>query len=162
MPFAPDEAIDELGEAALEDDDDDDGREDLKALLPKKIPVGLKLHVLDIWIDEAEKVGLLDADDGGRPRQVLRRINALVEALEKETTASAVRVRSRQALDDDRLPWNANQSRSSNNNKGSAAGSAMQTTRRAGVASTTDTAGGWFSGALAPSHMHTPVVEFQL
>ncbi len=78
--------------------------EDEDELMPKAIPAGMKVHVLDIWIDEAEKVGLLEDDD--ESRDVLRRIGALAEALEKGTTATAVRIRAKEALADERLPWN--------------------------------------------------------
>jgi ribosomal RNA-processing protein 1 len=74
--------------------------------MPKVVPVGLRVHVLDTWVDEAEKVGLLNADDEAA-KEILKRLNGLVEALAKATTAPAVRVRAKEALDDERLPWNA-------------------------------------------------------
>jgi ribosomal RNA-processing protein 1 len=79
--------------------------------VPNNVPVGLKLHVLDIWVDEAEKVDLLDdevegvegADSPGK--EIVRRISELVDTLERGTTSKAVRVRSKQSLADERLPW---------------------------------------------------------
>lgn len=88
-------------------------------LMPKMVPVGLKLHALDIWVDEAEKAGLLslsedDAENGTTTeedadptsRLVLERLNGLVRTLNAETQAPAVRIRSKESLADERLPWN--------------------------------------------------------
>ncbi|KAJ4402329.1 hypothetical protein N0V82_010792 [Gnomoniopsis sp. IMI 355080] len=126
-PFRPDE------ESRREDEEDD--------LMPKTVPVGLKLHALDIWVDEAEKAGLLLADDDEEKagagdeeaeeekkktrkstrtkktekkkddsslsgREVLERINDLVDTLNSQTLSKAVRIRSKESLADDRLPWN--------------------------------------------------------
>ncbi|KAK3943254.1 nucleolar protein,Nop52-domain-containing protein [Diplogelasinospora grovesii] len=79
--------------------------QDSAVLSGTTIPVGLKLHVLDIWVDEAEKVGLLE-DGDGEARKILQRISALVDALEKGTTSPAVRIRSKESLADERLPGN--------------------------------------------------------
>ncbi|PSR80509.1 nucleolar protein,Nop52-domain-containing protein [Coniella lustricola] len=92
--------------------------EDEEGLMPKLVPVGLKLHVLDIWIDEAEKAGMLLSTTTTKAttsqgtlsgRQVLRRINDLVESMRAETRSTQVRIRSKDALADDRLPWNETQ-----------------------------------------------------
>lgn len=92
-------------------------------LLPKFVPAGLKLHVLDIWVDEAEKAGLLaDIEDEADEKktktsskkqdassvsgtEVLTRIHALVENLRAETRSTAVRIRATESLADERLPW---------------------------------------------------------
>lgn len=75
-------------------------------LSPKDaVPAGLKLHALDIWVDEAEKVGLTESDNADAIA-VLRKLNELVVALEKATTTTAVRIRGKESLADDRLPWN--------------------------------------------------------
>lgn len=111
-PFRPDE------ESRREEEEDD--------LMPKQVPVGLKLHALDIWVDEAEKAGLLleseDDDEEKKTtkstrktaakessltaKEVLQRINDLVDKLNAETLSKAVRIRSKESLADDRLPWN--------------------------------------------------------
>lgn len=118
-PFRPDE------ESRREEEEDD--------LMPKQVPVGLKLHALDIWVDEAEKAGLLlesedddeeEEEEGGKKttkpttrknaakgsalggREVLQRINDLVDKLNAQTLSKAVRIRSKESLADDRLPWN--------------------------------------------------------
>ncbi len=83
------------------------------------IPVGLTLHVVDIWVDEAEKAGLLkqgktsseapreDQEDAtGASETLTQRINAMVTTLAAKTMAPAVRKRAREALEDERLPWN--------------------------------------------------------
>ena len=72
-----------------------------------RVPVGLRLHVLDIWVDEAEKLGLLDAEKTGEPgRQFLDRLGLLIEA-QTRSTCKPVRLRAKEMLADDRLPWNA-------------------------------------------------------
>lgn len=116
-PFRPDE------ESRREEEEDD--------LMPKQVPVGLKLHALDIWVDEAEKAGLLlesedaeeeEEEEGKKKtkttrksaakdsslagREVLQRINDLVDKLNTQTLSKAVRIRSKESLADDRLPWN--------------------------------------------------------
>ncbi|CAK7244809.1 MAG: hypothetical protein STHCBS139747_006355 [Sporothrix thermara] len=75
------------------------------------IPVGLTMHTVDIWVDEAEKLELLKTTEGdaeaeaeGEPR-LAKAINMLVETLAAKTTAPAVRQRTREALEDERLPW---------------------------------------------------------
>jgi ribosomal RNA-processing protein 1 len=82
-----------------------DGDESSKKVLSQKIPVGMRIHVLDIWVDEAEKVGLL-ADDDEDARQIVQRITDQIDALEEATRSPAVRVRSKDSLADDRLPAN--------------------------------------------------------
>lgn len=123
-PLRPDEET-RRGEEGEEDD----------GLMPKFVPVGLKLHVLDIWVDEAERAGLLLNDDdeeekeeeGGENgdekrrkkgeegkeeegtlsgKQVLERVNELIDRLRAETRSTAVRIRSKESQADERLPWN--------------------------------------------------------
>ncbi|KAL1850490.1 hypothetical protein Daus18300_012904 [Diaporthe australafricana] len=108
-PFRPDE------ESRQEEEED--------ALMPKIVPVGLKLHVLDIWVDEAEKTHMLEesrgpeASDGGSAKEngeheartgkeVLQRLCDLVETLHSTTLSPAVRKRSKESLQDERLPRN--------------------------------------------------------
>ncbi|KAI0811605.1 nucleolar protein,Nop52-domain-containing protein [Xylaria sp. FL0064] len=75
-----------------------------------RVPLGLRLHVLDIWVDEAEKLGLLDAEKTGEAgRQFLDRLGLLVEA-QTRSTCKPVRQRAKEVLADDRLPWNADES----------------------------------------------------
>lgn len=104
-PFRPDE------ETKQTDDEDSE-------LMSKLIPVGLKLHALDIWVDEAEKAGLLVQEEGESApaakedleqfssKEVLERLNDLVKKLRAETHSPAVRIRSKESLADERLPGN--------------------------------------------------------
>ena len=79
-----------------------------------KMPVGLRLHVLDIWVDEAERVGLLpsdgedeveEEDDDNEDRAFLDQLRPLVEA-QLKSPCKPVRVRAKESLADERLPWN--------------------------------------------------------
>ncbi|KAK4040256.1 nucleolar protein,Nop52-domain-containing protein [Parachaetomium inaequale] len=81
-----------------------DAEED-DAQIAQKIPAGLRLHVLDIWVDEAEKAGLLE-DEDEEAKQIVQRISDQIDALEEATTSPAVRVRSKESLADERLPGN--------------------------------------------------------
>lgn len=88
--------------------------------MPKLLPVGLKLHALDIWVDEAEKAGLLLPSTATTTKEeetttaahclssdeVLQRLHGLVKTLHAETHAPAARKRSKESLADERLPWN--------------------------------------------------------
>jgi ribosomal RNA-processing protein 1 len=73
--------------------------------ITQKIPAGLRLHVLDVWVDEAEKAGLLEEDDE-EAKQIVQRVSDQIDALEQATTSPAVRVRAKESLADDRLPGN--------------------------------------------------------
>ncbi|KAI2472634.1 hypothetical protein F4781DRAFT_316744 [Annulohypoxylon bovei var. microspora] len=73
-----------------------------------KVPVGLRLHVLDIWVDEVEKLELL-AEDGDEssadPSNFLARLRRIVE-VQSKSTCRPVQVRANDSLADERLPWN--------------------------------------------------------
>ncbi|KAM7189520.1 Nucleolar protein,Nop52 domain containing protein [Rhypophila sp. PSN 637] len=99
FPFALDE------ELKNEEGGDKQHQEEQDKLAPRKIPVGVKLHVLDIWVDEAEKVGMLEESDE-KAQAILQRIVEQVDILEKRTISPAVRVRSKESLADDRLSAN--------------------------------------------------------
>ena len=77
---------------------------------PYTVPSGLRIHILDIWVDEAEKAGLLEEDDE-QAKDIMGRISALVDALERNTTSTAVRIRAKESLEDDRLPGNQGKSK---------------------------------------------------
>ncbi|KUI61720.1 hypothetical protein VP1G_08866 [Cytospora mali] len=98
-------------------DEDRREEEEQDELMPELVPVGLKLHALDIWVDEAEKAGILEAgekeedakksaDDTLSGSELLQRLNQLVDNLRSKTLSKAVRVRSKDSLADERLPWN--------------------------------------------------------
>lgn len=105
-------------------------------LMPKMVPVGLKLHALDIWVDEAEKAGLLAAQDGEQElgattkeeekaattahlssKEVLQRLNELVKTLHAETQSPAARKRSKESLADERLPLNQKEGNEGDDNE---------------------------------------------
>ncbi|KAI2607950.1 hypothetical protein GGR54DRAFT_633099 [Hypoxylon sp. NC1633] len=74
-----------------------------------KVPVGLRLHVLDIWVDEVKRLELLEEggeegqDNGGK--EFLDKIRAIVE-VQTRSTCKPVKARAKESLADDRLPWN--------------------------------------------------------
>lgn len=74
--------------------------------ITQKVPAGLRLHVLDIWVDEAEKAGLLEEDDE-EAKQIIQRISDQIDALEEATRSPSVRARSKESLADERLPGNS-------------------------------------------------------
>lgn len=65
-----------------------------------KIPNGLRFHVLDVWVDELEKV---DGEWGVEKRGVLEALCVPVEALEKEGRLKVVRSAAKETLGDGRL-----------------------------------------------------------
>ncbi|KAK5652063.1 hypothetical protein OQA88_10839 [Cercophora sp. LCS_1] len=71
-------------------------------LAAQTIPNGLRLHVLDIWVDEAEKAGLLEEEDE-EAKKILTRLIEFVDLLEQKTTSPGVRIRTKESLADDRL-----------------------------------------------------------
>lgn len=63
-----------------------------------KVPVGLKLHVLDIWVDELEKVDGEDKKDAP-----VEEVMKPIRKLQKETLVKSVRMRAKESLEDERL-----------------------------------------------------------
>lgn len=63
------------------------------------LPLGLRLHVLDLWVDELEKEGVLEKDE-----KMVQDVGALVDNLRK-SPVKAVRDRARESYEDSRLPW---------------------------------------------------------
>ncbi|GAO19836.1 uncharacterized protein UV8b_00064 [Ustilaginoidea virens] len=75
----------------------------LAGSLDEGVAPGLRLHVLDVWVDEMEREGALLADGGGRAFA-----EAFAEAVRRAAEGSAVRsvrARARESLADGRLPW---------------------------------------------------------
>ena len=69
-----------------------------------KIPNGMRYHVLDIYVDELDKVD--EKREGKMPLELLL---GPVQALEKESPMKVVRKRAKEALEDERLKnWNKN------------------------------------------------------
>lgn len=70
-----------------------------------KVSVGLRLHVLDIWVDEAEKLGMTGEDATEEDAAFLQGVKAVVETQIK-SPSKPVRARAKEGLSDERLPWN--------------------------------------------------------
>ncbi|KAL6880792.1 hypothetical protein J3F83DRAFT_710664 [Trichoderma novae-zelandiae] len=72
-----------------------------------RVALGLRLHVLDVWVDELEREGVLGAaaaegDEGAKG--FVEFVGALVEGL-KRCPVKSVRQRAQDSHDDERLPW---------------------------------------------------------
>jgi len=69
----------------------------------QRMPNGIRFHVLDLWVDELERVGCLgeDVEEG-----VLKRLLSPVRMLAKESPTKAVRRKAVEVLADERLPGN--------------------------------------------------------
>lgn len=61
-----------------------------------KVPAGLKLHVLDVWVDEMEKAGVEEDS-------VVEKLMEPVRRLVKESVVKSVRVRAKETVEDERL-----------------------------------------------------------
>lgn len=70
-----------------------------------KVSVGLRLHVLDIWVDEVEKLGMTGEDATEEDAAFLQGVKAVVEKQIK-SPSKPVRARAKEGLSDERLPWN--------------------------------------------------------
>ncbi|KAF3069488.1 hypothetical protein CFAM422_007363 [Trichoderma lentiforme] len=68
-----------------------------------KVALGLRLHVLDVWVDELEREGVLAVEDENA-REFVNKVGALVESL-KRCPVKSVRQRALDSYDDERLPW---------------------------------------------------------
>ena len=67
-----------------------------------RIPNGIRFHVLDLWIDELEKVGVLEEGN----ERLLESLLEPVRNLTKDSPTKAVRKKAKEALCDERLPGN--------------------------------------------------------
>ncbi|KAK1574509.1 nucleolar protein,Nop52 [Colletotrichum navitas] len=71
----------------------------------RKVPVGLRLHAVDIWVDELERLGMLAGDAADEKTVAFaRRLSQLVEPL-KRSPVKTVRAKAADAVEDERLPW---------------------------------------------------------
>lgn len=73
----------------------------------RKIPDGLRLHVLDVFVDEIERSLDTEKTKGKEfseeKKEIVKKILAPVESLEKETQSKLVRKRARETLADPRI-----------------------------------------------------------
>ncbi|KAK7943694.1 Ribosomal RNA-processing protein 1-like protein [Apiospora aurea] len=70
-----------------------------------KVSVGLRLHVLDIWVDEVERAGMTGEDATEDDAKFLEGVKAVVEKQIK-SPSKPCRARAKDGLADERLPWN--------------------------------------------------------
>ncbi|KAI5458713.1 nucleolar protein,Nop52-domain-containing protein [Mariannaea sp. PMI_226] len=72
----------------------------------RKVPVGIRLHALDLWVDELEREGALavTGDDEAAAGAFVKRLGDLVLGL-KRCPVKPVRERCEDSYDDERLPW---------------------------------------------------------
>lgn len=70
-----------------------------------KVALGLRLHVMDVWVDELEREGALAAaETDEHARAFVDKVGALAESL-KRCPVKALRQRAQDSYDDERLPW---------------------------------------------------------
>ncbi|KAK8044657.1 hypothetical protein PG993_004681 [Apiospora rasikravindrae] len=70
-----------------------------------KVSVGLRLHVLDIWVDEVERAGMTGEDATEDDAKFLEGVKSVVEKQIK-SPSKPCRARAKDGLADERLPWN--------------------------------------------------------
>jgi ribosomal RNA-processing protein 1 len=72
----------------------------------RRVPVGLRLHVLDLWVDELEREGVLTEEGGvaAGAEALVAEMKTMVDAL-RACPVKPVRERARESFEDERLPW---------------------------------------------------------
>ncbi|KAL6891765.1 Nop52 domain-containing protein [Trichoderma longibrachiatum] len=72
----------------------------------ERVALGLRLHALDVWVDELEREGVLGDVEGGNEdaRGFVEFVGELVEGL-KRCPVKSVRQRAGESHGDERLPW---------------------------------------------------------
>ncbi|KAH7330190.1 hypothetical protein BKA65DRAFT_508835 [Rhexocercosporidium sp. MPI-PUGE-AT-0058] len=70
-----------------------------------RVPNGMRFHVIDIYVDELERVGVLEEGQEGK-EEILERLLVPLRALQKGSPTKPVRVKAKEALEDERLPGN--------------------------------------------------------
>ncbi|KAM9875065.1 nucleolar protein,Nop52 [Verticillium dahliae] len=73
-----------------------------------RVPPGLRLHALDIWVDEMERVGLFEGEGEEAEAKLAFAHRLRAELIEPLTSCpiKSVRTSARAELEDERLPWN--------------------------------------------------------
>ncbi|KAK8150452.1 hypothetical protein G3M48_001924 [Beauveria asiatica] len=71
-----------------------------------QLPLGLRLHVLDLWVDELDREGVLGeaAQEDGEMQGLVRKMGDMVEEL-RRNGVKTVRERAKESYEDARLPW---------------------------------------------------------
>jgi ribosomal RNA-processing protein 1 len=67
-----------------------------------RIPNGMRFHVIDVYVDELERVGALEEGSEAPVERLLEPLRGLV----KSSPTKPVRVKAKEALEDERLPGN--------------------------------------------------------
>lgn len=73
-----------------------------------KIPVGLRFHVIDVWVDELERAGAFgdeEAEEEGLDEKVLEILMKPLRELGEGSPNKTVRRKAMEAWGDERLPW---------------------------------------------------------
>jgi ribosomal RNA-processing protein 1 len=68
-----------------------------------RLPNGMRYHVIDVYVDELERVGALKHGVEGVP---LEELLELLRKLGRDSPTKAVRQKCKEALEDERLPGN--------------------------------------------------------
>lgn len=68
------------------------------------VALGLRLHVLDLWVDEMDKEKALVEGEGELRAEWVRKMGDLVDGL-RASPVKAVRARAAESYEDERLPW---------------------------------------------------------
>lgn len=91
--------IEALREGPLGGEEDGEGKE---------MPLGLRLHVVDLWVDELERAGALGdgpAAQSAAAKKLVEGVGELVRGLTKGGPSKPLRTRAEESLVDERLPW---------------------------------------------------------
>ncbi|SPO04131.1 related to RRP1 protein [Cephalotrichum gorgonifer] len=67
--------------------------------------LGLRLHVVDIWVDELERAGALGDDAGENAKKVVEGMGELVRGIMGDYPSKPLRTKAEESLRDERLPW---------------------------------------------------------
>lgn len=72
----------------------------------ERVALGLRLHVLDVWVDELEREGAIAAANEGNEdaKAFVEKVGALVETM-KRCPVKSLRQRAADSHGDERLPW---------------------------------------------------------
>lgn len=73
----------------------------------RRVPLGLRLHALDMWVDELERGGFLEQEEEQEektPSELVKRLGEMVQAL-RYCPIKAARESARESYEDERLPW---------------------------------------------------------
>jgi len=68
-----------------------------------RVPNGMRFHVIDIYVDELDRVGALEVDEGD---ETLEALLEPMRTLAKSSPTKPVRKKAKEALEDERLPGN--------------------------------------------------------